>query len=295
MTLLPTVCKGFGAASMPSIPGSDGPGSQRESETGWQARRQRRSHILIITDDLPALGETVNQLRAQLFRVTVSAGWRGYYRAMALRPDIVLLDRGAGQVDGFMIGRLLKQFAGTADIPLIFLLRDAARGEHVQAFELGAVDCVAVPFFPEELLMRIAVHLRSAKSSPSRSAPAATSLPAPDGGKYALVNLAVDAIDREIETIHTVKDLATRVGTHVRKLTCLFRTTLGMSAHQYLMTRKMEVARRLLSDTAMPVHDVAHHLGFNSVCNFTVAFRRNAGMTPTRFRKQRQNERQPFN
>ncbi len=49
-----------------------------------------------------------------------------------------------------------------------------------------------------------------------------------------------------------------------------------------IFTQKME-QRRLLSQTGMPVREVANHVGFRSVCNFSVAFcHRDQGITRLR-------------
>lgn len=93
--------------------------------------------------------------------------------AMALRsaqakpPDLILLDIRMPGIDGYEVCRRLKNDVRTRDIPVIFLsaLRDEA--DTLRGFALGAVDFIAKPYRPEEVLARVRTHaeLRRLQSS----------------------------------------------------------------------------------------------------------------------------------
>jgi DNA-binding response OmpR family regulator len=251
------------------------------------ASRQRPSHILIITDDATELADVEELLRRQLFKVSRAAGWQGYHRAHASTPDLILVDRAMRKMDGFMLGRLLKQSMGTCDIPCIFLLETSQKGENLEAFAVGAVDCLTKPFYPEELLARISVHLRTAISSRRSAATATPSSHITALRDDILLRNALGVIQTDPDIPHSVRDLAKRVGTNERRLSNVFKSKMGFSTHKFLLARKIEVARHLLANTGMPIHEVAQHVGFHSVCNFTVAFRRDTGVTPSLFRNSR--------
>ncbi|OZI37792.1 hypothetical protein CAL29_05295 [Bordetella genomosp. 10] len=248
------------------------------------SRHRKPAHVLIITDQEAPLGDAVALLRNQLFRVSFAAGWHGFYQAQAWRPDMVLLDGDMQQMDAFMMARLLTQSQDTHSIPIIFLVKPGVNGASTEAFAVGAVDCVAKPIYPEELLARISVHLRTTAALPETIGTA----PLPDNASQEdiLLRNALDAIQADVGSIHTVRQLAHRVGTHERKLSSIFKSRTGKSAHKFIFDKKMAAARRLLARTGMPVHAIARHVGFPSVCNFTVAFRRHAGITPTTYRNQ---------
>jgi AraC-like DNA-binding protein len=228
------------------------------------------------------LKATIDFLRSQLFRVTLASGWQGYYHAQAWRPDIILLDGAMHDMDAFMMGRLLIQSPDTKSIPLVFLLDDGSQTASREAFALGAVDCIAKPVYPEELLARISVHLRI---GPAREAHTQQRLRTPASEELLLRN-ALNAIANDVGSLHTVRQLARQVGTNERKLSALFQAKMGKSAHKVILAQKMETGRRLLAQTGMPVREVANHVGFRSVCNFSVAFHREHGITPTAYRRQ---------
>ncbi|ARP83256.1 hypothetical protein CAL12_22160 [Bordetella genomosp. 8] len=243
---------------------------------------RRPSHVLIVSDDASQLHATTDFLRNQLFRVTLASGWQGYYHAQAWRPDIILVDGSMHDMDPFMMGRLLMQTPDTQSIPLIFLLEQQRQAASREAFSLGAIDCITKPIYPEELLARISVHLRR---TPVRDENSAPRMRAPVAEELLLRN-ALNAIATDVGSIHTVRQLARQIGTNERKLTALFKTKMGKSAHKVIFGQKMETARRLLAQTGMPVREVANHVGFRSVCNFSVAFHRDHGITPSGYRRQ---------
>ena len=238
----------------------------------------RASHILIISDKPERLTEASNFLRSQLFRVSYASGWQGYYHAQAWRPDIVLVDGDMTQMDPLMMLRLLSQSAETGSIPAMLLAKPGHQHASEEAFAAGAVDCVPKPLYPEEVLARITVHL---KNQHVPRWPVQTGLPQED----LLLRNALDAIQADVGSIHTIGQLARRIGTHERKLSAIFKSRTGKTAHKFIFEKKMATARRLLARTSMPVREIAQHVGFRSVCNFTVAFRRHESMTPTDYRR----------
>lgn len=64
----------------------------------------------------------------------------------------------------------------------------------------------------------------------------------------------------------------------------VFTRVVGITPHQYLMRARLRRAARLLAATARPVTEIALECGFNDIANFTRAFRRSAGRSPSAFR-----------
>ena len=82
----------------------------------------------------------------------------------------------------------------------------------------------------------------------------------------------------------TVAQLAQRLGVSDRHLRRIFESALGVSPLQYLQTRRLLTAKQLLTDTAMPVTQVALASGFASVRRFNAAFTGRYGLNPTQLR-----------
>ncbi len=65
----------------------------------------------------------------------------------------------------------------------------------------------------------------------------------------------------------------------------VFRTTTGLTPHQYLVRARLRTAARALAQTAAPVTDVALLSGFEDLSNFIRSFRAEYGATPARYRR----------
>lgn len=92
-------------------------------------------------------------------------------------------------------------------------------------------------------------------------------------------------LERDFRSNQPVSEYAQALGVTPTHLTRVCKAACGKGAHQLLEDRVIFEARRLLSETQMPVKDVAEMLGYNSAGYFTRAFQKHAGMTPSAFRK----------
>jgi AraC family transcriptional regulator len=63
-----------------------------------------------------------------------------------------------------------------------------------------------------------------------------------------------------------------------------FRKTFGMTPHQLLTKRRLEVAARLLCTTSIPVTDICTEIGFSDLSSFGKLFRHRYGVSPSGFR-----------
>ncbi|UUE98662.1 helix-turn-helix domain-containing protein [Xanthomonas hortorum pv. pelargonii] len=84
-----------------------------------------------------------------------------------------------------------------------------------------------------------------------------------------------------------VQTLADAVGLSARQLQRQFVQQLGATPIQVHGTRRLLLAKQLLTETALPVTEVALAAGFNSLRRFNAAFLDGCGMPPSALRKQR--------
>ncbi len=115
-------------------------------------------HVLVI-DDEPGIVDFVELgLRQEGFQVTsASTGTEGLRHVRADPPDVVILDVGLPDADGF---ELLTVIRAELDVPVIMLTARGELEDRVRGLELGADDYIAKPFHFAELLARVRAHLR---------------------------------------------------------------------------------------------------------------------------------------
>ena len=82
----------------------------------------------------------------------------------------------------------------------------------------------------------------------------------------------------------SLADLAQRLGVSDRHLRRIFQAEHGVTPVQYLQTRRLLMAKHLLTDTRMPVSQVALASGFASLRRFNSAFAESYRMSPSRLR-----------
>ena len=101
-----------------------------------------------------------------------------------------------------------------------------------------------------------------------------------------LARQAAEALDMQAATGEAagVAQLAARLGVSDRHLRRIFQTEHGVTPLQYLQTRRLLLAKQLLTDTRLPVAQVALASGFNSLRRFNAAFAENYRMSPSRLR-----------
>ncbi len=82
----------------------------------------------------------------------------------------------------------------------------------------------------------------------------------------------------------SLEALAEVAGVSPRHLSRLFRAELGMNPVAYVELTRVDIARRLLEDSAAPIKAIAHAAGFGSTTTLRRAFLRRLGVTPLQYR-----------
>ncbi len=120
-----------------------------------------RGSILIADDDANIRRLLLALLGRRGFRATaVGNGADACERAAAEHPDLILLDYRMPILDGRETAERLRSDPRTRDIPIIMVTAQSGTEEKVAALEAGAQDYMTKPFDPDELVARIASHLR---------------------------------------------------------------------------------------------------------------------------------------
>ncbi len=82
----------------------------------------------------------------------------------------------------------------------------------------------------------------------------------------------------------SLQDLATEAGLSRFQTLRAFQTLTGLTPHAYLMQRRMNLARRRISE-GMSLADVAAEAGYADQSHMTREFRRRYGLTPAAYRQ----------
>jgi len=115
--------------------------------------------ILIIEDELPMRTALHDVLAGEQYRVlTASDGESGLRRALAEKPDLILLDIMMPKLDGFALCAELRRHSNS--VPILMLTAKGQVEDRVTGLDAGADDYLVKPFSTEELLARVRALLR---------------------------------------------------------------------------------------------------------------------------------------
>lgn len=115
--------------------------------------RATSSRVLIIDDEPPIRKLLRIGLGTQGYKVIEASNGRRALHFLSQNPDLIILDLGLPDTQGFELLRRIRAYNGS--VPIMVL---SGRGEEtckVEALDLGAYDYVTKPFGMNELLARI--------------------------------------------------------------------------------------------------------------------------------------------
>jgi AraC family transcriptional regulator len=137
--------------------------------------------------------------------------------------------------------------------------------------------------YTDTLAQMIAVHIARQHSSRSR----AMWQPGTEAIAGSKVGRLIDFIEENLDRDLSLEVLAAEVSLNSLYLPRAFKKVLGQTPHQYVLRRRIERARGLLSNTDMPIVDVALTTGFSSQSHLSNWVLRITGVSPASFRRQR--------
>ncbi|HQU67950.1 MAG TPA: GlxA family transcriptional regulator [Albidovulum sp.] len=96
---------------------------------------------------------------------------------------------------------------------------------------------------------------------------------------------AIALMEAGLEDPAPIADIAERIGLSQRRLEMLFADRLGTSPGRFFLDLRLDEARRLVTDTRLPLQEVALRTGFSGQVTFARAFRARFGMAASGLRR----------
>jgi AraC-like DNA-binding protein len=192
------------------------------------------------------------------------SGWT--YRVFY--PDAALLTRVAGELSPHTSG--LPHFPRP-------VIRDWRLAVGIHAF-LRTLEDSDVSLERESLLLSVLARMIERHGDGAAAAPALRQA----GGRA--VRTALDYLDECFADNVTLSELAALADMSEFHFLRLFRATVGLPPHAYLIQKRVDHARRLLSEGS-PIVSAGIDCGFADQSHFTRWFKKIVGITPGQYRK----------
>jgi AraC family transcriptional regulator len=91
-------------------------------------------------------------------------------------------------------------------------------------------------------------------------------------------------IEKHLAEPITVRALARFVYLSSQGFSGAFKRSFGLPPHRYLVQKRIERAKALLTSSACSITEIALALGFSQTSSFSARFRKMTGLTPTEYR-----------
>jgi two-component system KDP operon response regulator KdpE len=175
-----------------------------------ETRDKNLPRVLVVDDEKAIQRFLRNALSSEEFSVHIAGGGKeALTAAVAIRPDLIILDLGLPDMDGVEVLRRLREWTL---VPIIILSVRDREEDKVAALDNGADDYVTKPFGIGELLARMRVAFRrSLQQAPEPVYKV-------DGLEVDLEHRRVFVQGKEIQLTATEYDLLRLLVTHAGKV-----------------------------------------------------------------------------
>mgnify|MGYP001279224618 CR=1 FL=1 len=128
-----------------------------------------KKKILIVDDNAKNIKLIGDYLKLKTDYQTIIAmnGEEAVSRALKFIPNLILMDINMPVMDGVKACKKIKEIETCKDIPIIFLTAETSISDKLKALGAGGSDFLTKPFFEEELILRINLHLERQDSKES--------------------------------------------------------------------------------------------------------------------------------
>jgi signal transduction histidine kinase/DNA-binding LacI/PurR family transcriptional regulator/AraC-like DNA-binding protein len=233
----------------------------------------RIPRILVVDDDPDIL-----DLHARVVReaggqpIEARTGREALAAIDEARPDLVLLDLGMPDMDGFDLLEAMRARTATQGIPVIVITGQVMTDDDLERLSRGVATILSKGVFTvDETIGRIesALSGRRGLGSPTQR----------------LVRRAIVYVDSHFSESIGRDDIARHVSISPDYLTDCFHRELGITPIAYLNRRRLREARELLDSNDDAITTVALAVGFSDVSHFTRTFHREVGVSPRAYRR----------
>jgi AraC family transcriptional regulator len=190
----------------------------------------------------------------------------------------IILDRDVHLLELFLNPRQMMSLSPSKELEPQFQVRDKLIEQMGLAlYRELKISGAETSFYAESMSIALSAHLVQNYS--------ATRI-APVQGLLSTRNLQIvkDYIEANLTAPLTVAELSEVVNLSIHHFAVLFRRTVGLTPHQYVLKMRIDRATILLKTTKQPIVTIAHLVGFNTQSHFTRVFHQHTQLTPKQYR-----------
>lgn len=196
------------------------------------------------------------------------------------KPALVLVDINLkSDKDGISLGTYLLE---RDQIPFIYITSYSDKTTLDKASETRPYGYIVKPFKPADIKAAVSMALNNYKH---RNIDVARHQDTVETDIPFILKQVISYINNNITEKITVSDLAKQTRWESQHFNRMFSKYVGVTPYKYILDRKIEKAKTLLTETNIPITEVSFELGIKSHSNFCNVFKKATGKTPEAYRK----------
>ncbi|OYU80320.1 MAG: hypothetical protein CFE23_09640 [Flavobacterium sp. BFFFF1] len=197
-----------------------------------------------------------------------------------LNPSIVLIDINLKQdKDGIDLGTYLLEKDKT---PFIYITSYSDKTTLERVSETRPYGYIVKPFKSIDIKTTVSIVLNNFKH---RNIDVVRQDKEIDTDIPFILKKAVNYIAENITEKIKISDLAKQTRWESQHFNRLFKQYVGVTPYRYILEKKIEKAKVLLTETTLPITQISFELAFKSHSNFCAVFKKATKKTPENFRK----------
>lgn len=197
------------------------------------------------------------------------------------------------EMDGYELCRRIRAAEATNHIPIVVISARSDEADRMEGIKSGADAFLQKPFNPEELQLRVEMLLEHQTRIRAKYAFALKTgtqdRPALNPSDQKFLNDFVNLVFKQMSTGRIeVNHLASELCMTRSQLLSRIHTLTGTTTIKYIQQLRLNYAKRLLdAPDNFSVQNVAERCGFVDTAHFASSFKRQFGLTPTQYRRQK--------
>lgn len=207
-------------------------------------------------------------------------------------PDLILSDIMMPEMDGIEFCRHVKNDKITCHIPLIFLTAKISERQELEGLKTGADEYIVKPFNLDILrtkidnLMRLKQNLREVFKTKMQIEPRDISITSLD---EKFMKKALDIIEEHMaDAAFSVNGFSKLMGTSRMQLYNKIVSLTGTTPLEFIRVLRLKRAAQLLDKSQLTVSEVAYQVGFNDPRYFSMQFKKEFRVLPSKFKPSRE-------
>lgn len=255
--------------------------SQEENE-------QTDKNVLLLAEDDKDMREYLtDSLSSEYKVVSVPDGGKALDMAREINPDIIISDIIMPVIQGDELCRILKSSVETSHIPVVLLTALCERENIILGLEAGANDYIIKPFDLSVLKVRLRNILQNRQHL--RDTVLSSDIPVDEVDyssqldKEFLDNAMVAIEENMANPEFSITDFCRALGMSRTSVYNKIKTLTGQGPNDFIRIVRLNKSKELLQSQKYTIGEVATMVGFSDPKYFSTCFKKQFGVSPSKF------------